>query len=56
MCSILAPATHLIIVSVLQAYNFDMLYKRLFINFFLVCSMIEEFLSSNTDSWKFENL
>uniref|UniRef100_A0A0E0DI11 DNA ligase n=1 Tax=Oryza meridionalis TaxID=40149 RepID=A0A0E0DI11_9ORYZ len=29
VCSILAPATHLIIVSVLQAYNFDMLYKSL---------------------------
>uniref|UniRef100_J3M165 DNA ligase IV n=2 Tax=Oryza brachyantha TaxID=4533 RepID=J3M165_ORYBR len=27
VCSILAPATHLIIVSVLEAYNFDMLYK-----------------------------
>ncbi|KAG8066153.1 hypothetical protein GUJ93_ZPchr0004g39623 [Zizania palustris] len=29
VCSSLAPATHLIIVSVLQAYNFDMLYKGL---------------------------
>uniref|UniRef100_A0A0D9W947 DNA ligase n=1 Tax=Leersia perrieri TaxID=77586 RepID=A0A0D9W947_9ORYZ len=29
VCSILAPATHLIIVSVLQTYNFDMLYKSL---------------------------
>ncbi|KAL5214254.1 hypothetical protein ABZP36_003406 [Zizania latifolia] len=29
VCSSLAPATHLIIVSVLQTYNFDMLYKGL---------------------------
>jgi DNA ligase-4 len=27
-CSSLAPATHLVIVSVLQVYNFDIVYKR----------------------------
>ncbi|KAF0894154.1 hypothetical protein E2562_034886 [Oryza meyeriana var. granulata] len=29
VCSILAPATHVVIVSVLETYNFDMLYKSL---------------------------
>lgn len=28
VCSSIAHATHLVIVSVLQACNFDMLYKR----------------------------
>jgi len=28
VCSSIAPATHLVVVSVLQAYNFDNLYKR----------------------------
>lgn len=28
VCSNIAPATHLVVVSVLQVYNFDNLYKR----------------------------
>jgi DNA ligase 4 len=28
VCSTIVPAAHLVVVSVLQTYNFDILYKR----------------------------
>jgi DNA ligase 4 len=34
VCNSIVPATHLVVASVLQTYNFDILYKRYRFSFF----------------------
>jgi hypothetical protein len=36
VCCSIVPATHLVVVSVLQTYNFDILYKRYRFSFFSI--------------------